>query len=64
MIKASDLSPFKLNLISLGSLTGMGLGLLLSFLFTSTLWRVSLLTVFLFIGISSIFKNLKYLTRE
>ncbi len=61
MIKPHELSPVKLGLISFGSLTGMGIGLLLSFLITSTIWRLIVITVLLFVGISSIFNNIEFL---
>ena len=60
-LKPSDLNPFKLALVSFGSLCGVGVGLLLSLLLTSILWRVIVAVIFLIIGFSSLMKNIQLL---
>ena len=55
------LDPFKLSLISFGSLAGMGIGLLLSFVVTSNIYRLIFAGVLLFLSLSSIFKNINSL---
>jgi len=61
VITTQDLNPLKLSLISFGSLAGMGLGLLLSLLFTSTIARLIIGLALLGLSITIIFKNIHLL---
>ena len=60
-MKPEDLNPIKLSLISFGSLAGMGIGFLLSLLFTSTLFRLIVVLCLLGLSITIIFKNIHML---
>lgn len=60
-INPDDLNPLKLSLISFGSLAGMGIGLLLSVIITSTFWKVIIAIILLTISISTIIKNIELL---
>ncbi len=60
-VKPSDLSPLKLSLVSFGSIGGIGVGLLISMIITSTLFKVIIAISFLALSLYLILKNLKLL---
>ena len=62
-LKADDLDKSKLAFISFGSLCGMGIGLLLSFIFTSPMIKLIFATGLLFFGFGSIMKALPMLRK-
>lgn len=62
-LRAEDLDKSKLGFISFGSLCGMGIGLLLSFIFTTPLVKLIFAVVLLFFGSSSIYKALPLLRK-
>ena len=62
-LRAADLDKSKLAFISFGSLCGMGIGFLLSFIFTTPLVKLSFAVVLLFFGFGSIMKALPLLRR-
>ena len=61
VMKPEDLDPLKLSLISFGSIAGIGLGLLLSLLFSSNTAKLILGLCLLGIGFTIIFKNIHLL---
>ena len=62
-LRAEDLDKSKLAFISFGSLCGIGIGFLLSFIFTTPLVKLIFAAVLLFFGFSSIMKALPMLRR-
>jgi len=62
-LKADDLDKSKLGFISFGSLCGIGIGLLLSFIFTTPMVKLIIAVILLFFGFSSIMKALPMLRK-
>lgn len=60
-LTASDLNPLKLNLVSSGSIAGIGVGLLLSILLTSTLIKIIVGISLITFIIISLIKNIELL---
>ncbi len=60
-INPEDLNQTKLSLISFGSIAGIGLGLLLSFLVTSTITKLVISLFLISLSVYIIFKNIHLL---
>lgn len=60
-IKPEDLDRVKLSFISLGSVCGIGLGLLISILIESTLVKAIIAIILLLFGVSLIFQRIHLL---
>lgn len=60
-INPEDLSPLKLNLISLGGLGGVGVGLFLSIILTSTTAKIVLGVLLFSTSLFTILKNINLL---
>ena len=61
LMKPGDLNPLKLSLISFGSISGIGIGVLLSLILHSNTTKIIVGISFLGIGVYTVFKNIDLL---